>query len=389
MIEDLRRLVELIHASPYLAVIAFTGAGGEALASLLGVAGASRTVLEAIIPYGSRSMAEFLGHEPAQYVSSETAREMAESAYRRALRFREANEPVVGLGCTAAIATDRPKRGAHRCCIAAWDDGRVSTYQLELAKGRRDRSGEEDVVSRIVLRALADACDIELELPLGLLDGERLEVEHISHGDPLQRLLARTGPVGCSRGVRTVTVYPDRRMVADEPMRGAVLPGSFSPLHPGHEELAQIASELLGDRVVFEISVLNVDKPPLQEAEVRRRLAQFEGRWTVVLTRAPTFQEKAALFPNSTFVIGWDTAVRLVEPRYYGDQEGAMITALEEIRAAGCRFLVAGRVRDGSFMTLGDVPISPRFADLFGSIPESRFRADISSTELRSRPQQH
>ena len=174
-------------------------------------------------------------------------------------------------------------------------------------------------------------------------------------------------------------------MVEDEPLDAVVMPGSFNPLHEGHRRLAQVASEMLGGReVVFELAVVNVDKPPLEESEVRRRLSQFQGRWRVVLTRASRFYEKASLLPGCTFVIGWDTAIRLVDTRYYGNDEVAMLSALSHIRASGCRFLVAGRVKGGVFRTLAEVAVPPGFDDLFKAIPESRFRADVSSTELRS-----
>ena len=386
--ESVRHLVELIHASPKVSVIAVAGAGGQALAWLLGVPGASRTVLEAIVPYGQRSMDEYLGHQPAQYVALEVAREMAQAAYKRALRLRKEREPAIGLGCTASIATDRPKRGAHRCCVAAWDSSGVTTYDLKLAKGQRDRTAEEEVVSRIVLRALGEASLPATELPLALLDDETLDVRRIEHEDPIRRLLGSDNESSVG-GIRTLTVYPDGEMSPDEPIRAAILPGSFSPLHPGHQQLAQVASEILGTQVVFEISVVNVDKPPLEEDEVCSRLRQFQGRWCAVLTRAPTFHKKAVLFPGCTFVIGWDTAVRLVHPSYYGDQEGAMVAALADIRSAGCRFLVAGRAQGGDFQTLADVPIPTEFTDLFDSIPESRFRADVSSTELRAEMRGH
>ena len=408
MTTAIHSLVELIHASPTRTVVAVAGAGGQALAWLLNVPGASQTVLEAIVPYGGRSMAEFLRHDPAQYVSTETASDMAASAYRRALKLREAGEPVVGLGCTATIATDRAKRGGHRCCVASWEDLGVTTYNLKLAKGQRDRLGEEDVVSRLVLHALAQACGINRELPLGLLPDDRLEVEHTDHDGLLRQFLAGVGLSSQSKSiapttespasttataehgqeprseVRTVTVHPDGHMAVNEPVRAGVLPGSFSPLHQGHERLALVASEMLGEQVVLEISVTNVDKPPLDEQEVRRRICPIHGRWCVVLTRAPTFREKAVLFPGCTFVIGWDTAVRLVDPSYHGEEEAAVKAALGRIRAAECRFLVAGRFHDGVYRTLADVAIPQEFTDLFEPIPESRFRFDSSSTELRT-----
>ena len=64
MADSISHLVERIHASPHRAVIAVTGAGGQALAWILSLPGASMTVLEAIVPYGRISMRDFLGHEP-------------------------------------------------------------------------------------------------------------------------------------------------------------------------------------------------------------------------------------------------------------------------------------------------------------------------------------
>ena len=172
-------------------------------------------------------------------------------------------------------------------------------------------------------------------------------------------------------------------MAVDRPVDAALLPGSFSPFHHGHAQLAECASQILGTKVVYELSVVNVDKPQLAQSEVISRLSQFADQGSVVLTRAETFRKKADLFPGSTFVIGWDTAVRLVAPRYYGGDSAAMLTALAEIWALGCRFLVAGR-RDGeTFRTLDDVPVPQGFQPLFQAIPESEFRADISSTALR------
>jgi hypothetical protein len=163
-----------------------------------------------------------------------------------------------------------------------------------------------------------------------------------------------------------------------------LLPGSFNPLHEGHRGLADVASEIAGAPATYELSVVNVDKPPLDLPEVERRLDQFAGsRWPLVLTRAPTFIEKARLFPGVTFAIGWDTAVRLVHARYYGDSEAAMRDALAEMRELGCRFLVAGRRVEGRFRALAEAGIPPALAGSFAEIPESRFRSDLSSTALR------
>ncbi len=170
-----------------------------------------------------------------------------------------------------------------------------------------------------------------------------------------------------------------------ESARLALLPGSFNPLHIGHRELARIAASILGCDVAFEISIANVDKPPLDAAVVNERLAQFHGHADVWLTHAPRFAEKAARFPGSTFVVGADTALRIVSTRYYGNDDRRMMEALERIESQACRFLVACRVDStGRLLRLEDVPILPAFRGLFAEIPPEQFRWDISSTELRA-----
>ena len=372
---ETERLVERLHASPAMAVVAVAGAGAQAIAWLLGAPGASRTILEAQVPYARPSLVEFLGYEPDQVVSAQTARDMACWAYTRAVHLREGDVPVVGVGCTATIATDRPKRGGHRCHVAAWNERGVTTYSLEYVKGLRDRVGEEGLVSMLVLHALAEASRVDSQLPMALDERERIEVGSVHYEDPIKALLAGH--------VSTVTVHPDGTMVADAPVRGAVLPGSFNPLHEGHERLAAVAAQMLKSPVTFELSVINVDKPPLEEPEIRRRVAEFEGKGPVAVTRAVVFHQKARLLPGCTFVIGWDTAVRLVDPRYYGGEGYKMLMSLREIRNAGCRFLVAGRTEGGVFHTLAEIAVPKGLEEMFTPIPEAAFRCDLSSTELR------
>jgi hypothetical protein len=89
------------------------------------------------------------------------------------------------------------------------------------------------------------------------------------------------------------------------------------------------------------------------------------------------------LFPGAVFVVGVDTAERIIAPRYYGGEE-PMQAALTEIGKQGCRFLVAGRhAADGRFVTLCDVPVPDAFRRLFSAIAADDFRLDISSTQLR------
>jgi hypothetical protein len=177
---------------------------------------------------------------------------------------------------------------------------------------------------------------------------------------------------------------PDGTIRVGDARPAVVLPGSFNPLHHGHTTLADIAAQRLGSPVTFELSIANVDKPELAPEEVRRRLGQFLNRHSVYISRAATFRDKAEIFPGAVFVIGADTAARLVHPRYYGDDPAEMIRALDEIAGFGCRFFVGGRVNAaGRFEDVGSVAIPAGYRDLFHGLDEREFRVDVSSTELR------
>jgi hypothetical protein len=184
--------------------------------------------------------------------------------------------------------------------------------------------------------------------------------------------------------IPALCVEPDGETHAERAPPAAVMPGSFNPLHEGHCLLARVAEDLVGGRAAFELSITNVDKPALLGDEVRRRLAQFRGRRQVWLTRTPNFVEKSALFPGAVFVVGADTAARILIPRYYGSSEAARNAAFEEMRGRNCGFLVAGRVDEhGRFIGLEDLAIPGPYRDLFVGIPEKVFRLDVSSTRLR------
>ncbi len=167
------------------------------------------------------------------------------------------------------------------------------------------------------------------------------------------------------------------------PLPLAVMPGSFDPLHHGHASLARAAAAHLGVDVHFELSVTNADKPELPRAEVARRVAQFAGVGPVWVTRAAAFEAKADLFPGAAFVLGWDTAVRVIDPKYYGGEPGRD-AALRKLVACGCRLVVGGRIDAAGAFRVWDGGPADEFAGLFVALAEADFRADVSSTELRA-----
>src|SRR5690606_41272073 len=101
-----------------------------------------------------------------------------------------------------------------------------------------------------------------------LAEGEHIEQTGSRVDRQLERLLADE--------VGKLTFYGPGVFAADEPIRAALLPGSFNPLHHAHVHLARIAEARLGRPVVYELSEKYVDQPTLQVEEFCVRLEQFE-----------------------------------------------------------------------------------------------------------------
>jgi len=368
-------LVRRIHAGQGQFVLAVTGGGSRAIGELLSVPGGSRTVLEAIVPYSSEALVEFLHGRPEQFCSPRTARLMAMAAWQRAKELqaaaaKTAAAPAVGVGCTASLASDRPKRGAHRVHVAVQSAAFTATQSLEFLKGRRSRAEEDQLAAWMVLNVIAEGFGLNDRLQLPLSEQERVESLRTDAPPAWQDLLN-----GHSRITQASQI--------SEPWshgRRFVFPGAFNPLHCGHLKMAQIAAA----RVEFEISIENVDKPPLDYTEMHERAAPMAERGLPLwFTRAATFAEKSELFPGATFIVGADTLARIGHCRYYGHDPAAAEAAIARIAQNGCRFLVFGRVVDGGFRSLDDLNLPASLRQLCDEIPCNEFREDISSTDLR------
>ena len=290
----------------------------------------------------------------------------------------------------------------RRCHVALHSHLGTRIHSLWLKKGARSRSQEDEIASRLLVWGIAEACgvmdeDLETHLQpyldiasaplsqetnppeIGVHElSDSLKTDWRGFGDPLDGLLLQ-------KRFRCVE-FCGSEVVVDAPRhRHVILPGSFNPLHEGHRGLLEVAQKVTGLPGLFEIAVLNADKGLLSKPEVEKRVAQFTpSGFPVILSVLPIFTQKAELFRDCVFVVGYDTAVRLVMPKYYADSRSNMFVEFEKLRQMGCSFLVAGRKdSDGTFKVLEDMDIPAELQDLFKGISESEFRTDISSTELR------
>src|SRR5262249_36164600 len=147
--------------------------------------------------------------------SADTAIAMARTARARAARIAPAGSDLVGLGATAALVSDRPRRGEHRFHIAFANSTGIAHCSCVLAKGRRDRAAEEDLVARAIVLWLARACGVVAASPRSLLDADEhyAEAVFVETGvqavDTIDQLLAGE--------VDRLTVQPDGQMTLSAP----------------------------------------------------------------------------------------------------------------------------------------------------------------------------
>ncbi|KAG7016735.1 hypothetical protein SDJN02_21845 [Cucurbita argyrosperma subsp. argyrosperma] len=371
--------VDAIHLSPTQAVLYLSGGASQAIGWLLSVPGASGTVLEAVVPYSRPSMIQLLGKVPSQCCSRKTAEEMALLAYNRALKLSRPGYPVLGVGFTGSLATTHPKFGDHRMHMSTRLANRRWVSTITLSKGLRTREQEEILSSHLLLKAIASACKVPGTFVSDLTRSDLLEECEtlFSEDEELEQLIS---------GEVCFKVYPFlRETFTTDAERKIILSGSFNPLHDGHVKLLEVATSICGGGYpCFELSAVNADKPPLSVSQIKDRVEQFKkvGK-SVIISNQPYFYKKAELFPGSAFVIGADTAVRLIDPKYYDGDYKKMLEILLRIKNTGATFLVGGRNINGIFKVLEDVEIPQELRDMFISIPADKFRMDISSTQIR------
>ncbi|MCY4094034.1 MAG: hypothetical protein OXG05_02780 [Gammaproteobacteria bacterium] len=353
----IQRLID----SPWRGV--FYAAGGSLLISDLATSrGASKVLLAAHVPYHNQAMIDLLGYEPRSYCSALTSRRLAMRALLQARQLTKAPDgrSLYGVGITAALRSDQPKRGEHRAYLALQTSHKTVVWHIPFEKDALSRRQEERKLADLSLRLLASGLELEDDTADFNLVGTALV------NDSVAQLLGETPAFHGDPG-------------------RAVLPGAFNPLHDGHRRIFDIAKQRLNQRVAFELSVRNVDKPGLDFIDIDERVNQF-GSDAYVLTNQPKFIEKARLLFNKaggTFVVGSDTVARIDHVRYHESAKHRN-DAIAELRDLGIRFLVFGRREGDEFRTLDDLELGADLTDLCDGVAASEFRCDISSTEIRT-----
>jgi nicotinic acid mononucleotide adenylyltransferase len=389
-----------IHKSPFKVVLAITGGGAEIIGELLRHGSGSATVLDAVVPYGTDAMDRFLGRKPEKYCSEKTARLMAMVAYQRALDLSKGNgftdHEVIGIGATCKLKSANEREGRkHEIHVSIQAACQTGVRTLEMTADRT-REEEEKIAALLIFNVLARHCGVsEIDLR------DRVEIGEGRKEEVIEKYASVSWPVGdllkqkmCSQkspdeilGLERVDLNEAKASVEPDKIR-LVFPGSFDPCHSNHVFMAKMASEKLNTPVYFEISLTNVDKPPIDFISLNQRLdslREHKGEafmGGICLTNAPLFLQKADLFPNSTFIIGADTFNRLFDAKYYGGTVDTQ-AILKYFKERNVCFMVFQRKSV-------EMSVRPEVLNFCEIVPMEEYEDDgISSTEIRRKHREH
>lgn len=366
-----KRLIE----SKSLLYVSTTGSGPRLLQAIWDNTGISEYFVGAAMPYKTTQTRALLGHKPEEgYVSEDVAYDLAMASYLRAAETKVvealAGDPI-GLGISAAVASNRWPNGGHRAHMVLITKDRVVYRLVNLIKGK----GKE--VRQNHDQELASAA---LALVLAALQGE-LPAEPECDQKALERF--HLYPVFGTDGTR-------RPFLSGA---GSIyLPATLNPIHDGHRLMCRAAEETLTEggvgrvRAIYLVSSVSPHKGRLSVQQMlmtagmlqaERWRDEYEPRMVEFTHDEPLFLDKARKRPGSLFIIGADTMQRMLDPQW-GPSIEAMLVEMSNLKV---KFLVMGRLIDDKWTTCRDIKVSWPHQLLFEPLEG---RVDLSSTQIRT-----
>ena len=188
MIDGLPEMLRRLHEMDFQAGVVATGGGVQAVSWLLSIPGASQTILEANIPYAEDALSAFAPGIRGPAVSVDRACDLADRAFDRSISRSRGQGPIVGAGCTAALATERKRHGEEQAYICVLSSYQRLIFRIGFHKGMATRLEQDTWVSLVLLNALLEIAGLEERLPISIGRAGRVERIKDDFLNPLTQL---------------------------------------------------------------------------------------------------------------------------------------------------------------------------------------------------------
>ncbi len=379
-------IAKLVELNAHKLYIAATGAGAGLQDIIWANSGISKILIGSVFPYSQPDFNRFIGTElKGSYVSLEGALALANAGYCYAQEIAaiqgELDKEIISLGLSAAVVTSRELRGGTRVHLALRTRKTTLTASVTMSQSLLTRKEQGEICDLLGLNMILQATGIpEIILPtFPHTSDEIIEDEGYLY---LRPTLVRPGSIDVALPVfihanGDITPFNNDML---NPDLHVVYPGSFKEYHYGHDNIAR-AIKALGKEPVLEITSTNADKIQIEDSELAWRALQFSGRWPAILRNdCSLFIDKARAYSGCSFVVGVDTAERLLDSKYYPNGIDSLDQVLMEFKQMSTKFYVISREKDGILKTCEDLNILAHYEKLFIPLPG---RWDISSTQIR------
>ena len=395
-------------------VIAPTGGGISSLSFLFSQAGASSSILECRVPYACEATLDYTNSDKIEsWASIDTANKLAHASFIRGCKLiKDSKLPnsSIGVGATGNLVSNGNwKRGDQGIFVSCKSENNMTNFALNLYKGInpdpfRTRQEEDELCGKLIVCVCAYEC--------GLLNADSL-LDFMNHNgldsrdslvisnDLIHELLnGKINHLICTPKEKGLFEFsPDLKL---ESSKLVMLPGSFNPLHDGHTNALTHSVGLIDGSVgMYELSITNATKPKLSYGEIISRLNNFKNQpFSILLTiDAPLFIKKAEDYPNTLFVIGIDTLLRLFDPQF--GEHKKTVGDFKRVIANGTRFIVFPRivssanispdklptdtsVNDPLLLTMVKDKIPSELVEFFTEVTTNAFM-ELSSSQLRKK----
>ena len=349
--------------------ISATGGGAGAQNLIWSVPGCSKYFAGATFPYGHEQLTDFIGYQVEKSVCAETAIEMAMMAYYNAYRYGYPDEEYVGVGATCSLAPNKRCRDEYyvarvdsKGCVISHinEEQLVYTNHTDKTVSKRITGGNcvDSFICSLSKNRYNDNSNDCTELawklfyarPYWTQSGKRL---------PESEFVNQRTPLTDSQPSRGRTIYP----------------GAFNPPHAGHFEIAKKTN------AVFSIEAVSPHKGSLGLHELLQRAKLLKGHEILFTFNQSLYVDKSNHFPGCPLVIGADSFVRMLDPKWGPDP----VNLLREMTVNDTRIYVVGREVNGKYMSADEaISLVPESATCYDIVPVDG-RWDLSSTQLRNR----